>query len=64
MPGLQARSPVGGVGEATDQYFSLSLSPSFPLCLKINIYKLEKLWKRKIGIYNEETWRTSTILTK
>ena len=34
MPGLQARSPVGGVQEATDQCFSLTsmfLSLSFPL---------------------------------
>ena len=35
MPGLQARSPVWGVQEATDQCFS-PLSPSFPLSLKIN----------------------------
>ena len=35
-PGLQAGSPVGGVGEATTLLF-LSLSPSLPpLCLKIN----------------------------
>ena len=32
MPGLRARSPVGGAGEATTQWcFSPSLSPSRPL---------------------------------
>ena len=37
MPGLQARSPVGGVQEATTHCcFSPSFSPSLPLCLKIN----------------------------
>ena len=37
MPGLWARSPVGGVQEATTYwYFSPSLSPSLPLSLKIN----------------------------
>ena len=37
MPGLQARSPVGGVREATTRgCFSPSLSPSLPLSLKIN----------------------------
>ena len=35
MPGLRARSPVGGTWEATThQCFSPSLSP--PICLKIN----------------------------
>ena len=33
MPGLQARSPVGGVQEATTQW---RFSPSFPLSLKVN----------------------------
>ena len=37
MPGLWSGSPVGGVQEATTHwYFSLSLSPSLPLGLKIN----------------------------
>ena len=40
MPGLQARSPVGGVQEATDVShivaLSPSLSPCLPLSLKIN----------------------------
>ena len=37
MPGLQARSPVGGVWEATTHWcFSPSLPPSLPLSLKIN----------------------------
>ena len=43
MPGLQARSLVWGLWEATDRCFSLahwclspSLSPSLPLSLKIN----------------------------
>ena len=37
MPGLQARSPVGGTWEATTQWcFSPSVSPSFTLSLKIN----------------------------
>ena len=37
MPGLQARTPVRGTWEATTHCcFSPSLSPSFPLSLKIN----------------------------
>ena len=37
MPGLQARSPVGGMWAATRHwYFSPSLSPSLSLSLKIN----------------------------
>ena len=41
MPGLQARSPLGGVRKATDQCIShtlmfLFLYPSLPLSLKIN----------------------------
>ena len=37
MPGLQARSPVGGVWEATTHWcFSPSLSSSLPFSLKIN----------------------------
>ena len=39
MPGLQARSPFGGVQEATHLYFSYAsmfLSPSRSLSLKIN----------------------------
>ena len=37
MPGLQARSPVGGTQEATTHwFFSPSLSPSLPLSLKIS----------------------------
>ena len=37
MPGLQARSPVGGTQEATTHWcFSPSLSPFLPLSLKIN----------------------------
>ena len=34
--GLQARSPVGGVREATTCLCFSSLSPSLPLCLKRN----------------------------
>ena len=41
MPGLQARSPVGGAWEATTHWcFPSSLSPSLPLCLKINKIKI------------------------
>ena len=41
MPWLQARSPVGGMWEATTHWcFSPSLSPSLPLSLKINKYKV------------------------
>ena len=37
MPGVQARSPVWGVREETTHWhFSTSLTPSLPLCLKIN----------------------------
>ena len=37
VPGLQARSPVGGVWETTTPWcFSCSLSPSLPLSLKIS----------------------------
>ena len=41
MPWLRARSPFGGMWEATDRFLlyidvSLPLSPSFPLSLKIN----------------------------
>ena len=37
LPGLWARSPVGGMREATTQWcFSPFLSPSLLLCLKIN----------------------------
>ena len=36
VTGLQARSPAGGVRDATDQCFSPSLSPSLPLSIKIN----------------------------
>ena len=37
-PGFRARSPVGGMQEATNRTIdaSLSLSPSLPLSLKIN----------------------------
>ena len=39
MPGLWARSPVGGTWEATMHWcFSPSLSPSLPLSLKINVF--------------------------
>ena len=42
-PGLQARSPVGGAWEATTHWcFSPFLSPSLPLCWKINKYNLKK----------------------
>ena len=34
VPGLPARSPVGGVWEATNRCFSPSLSPFLPLSLK------------------------------
>ena len=36
MPGLWARSPAGGVQEATDGCFSPFLSPSLPFSLKIS----------------------------
>ena len=36
MPGLKARSPIGAMLEATNQYFFSSPSPSCPLSLKIN----------------------------
>ena len=46
MPGLQARSPVGGTGDTTTHWcFTPSLSPSLPLSLKVN--KLYLLKKRK-----------------
>ena len=45
MPGLQARSPVGGTQEATTHCcFSPSLSPSLPICLR---NKINKILKRK-----------------
>ena len=48
MPGLQARSPVGGMWEATTHWcFSPCLSPSLPLCLKIKYIK--SLKKRRGG---------------
>ena len=40
MPGLRARSPFGGMEEATNRCFFPSLFPSLPLFLKIN--KLRK----------------------
>ena len=44
MPGLQARSPVGGMWEAITHWcFSSSLSPSFPLYKN----KLNKILKKK-----------------
>ena len=47
MPGLWARSPVGGAREATTHWcLSLSPSPSLPLSLKIN-----KIFER-----NEKDW--------
>ena len=43
MPGLQAKSPVGGMWKATPHCcFSPSLSPSLPLSLKINKWNLQK----------------------
>ena len=57
MPGWQARSPAGGVREATDGYLSqmsmfLSLSPSLPLSLKINYFlKKTQLNKHILEIY-------------
>ena len=37
MPELQARSPVGGAGQATTYWcFCSSFPPSFPLCQKVN----------------------------
>ena len=42
MPGLWARSPAGGVWEASTHWcFSPSLSLSLPLCLKINKWNLQ-----------------------
>ena len=58
MPGLQAGSPVGDVREATNCCFSYalcfspSLSPSFPLSLKIN--KILKKKKKKEEKLREE----------
>ena len=60
MPQLRARSPGGGVWEATDRCIShksmfLSLSPSLPLCLKINtIFKKNKniSFAQKFSIYS------------
>ena len=52
MPGLWARSPVGGMGEATTHWcFCPSLSPSLPLSLKIN----NKISKKKSG-HGKPTW--------
>ena len=42
VPGLWARSPVGGVQEATSQCLSPSLSPCLPISLKINNKNLLK----------------------
>ena len=48
MPGLQARSPIGGMQEATTHWcFSPSLSPSLPLSLKTNKYKILKKEKNQ-----------------
>ena len=50
MPGLRARSPVGGVGKATHIDVSLSLFPSLPLS-KNKQTKLKKLFsKYKFGM--------------
>ena len=47
LPALWARSPVGGVQEATTHWcFSPFLSPSLPLSLKIN--KIFKIYKNKV----------------
>ena len=46
MPGLPARSPVGGVQEAKGRYLSHFPSPSLPLSLKIN--KIVKKWRHDI----------------
>ena len=44
MPGLQARSPVGGAQEASTHWcFSPFLSPSNPLSLKL----IDKIWKKE-----------------
>ena len=43
VAGLWARSPVGGVQEATDLCFSSPLSPSLPLSLKIKSKKKKKI---------------------
>ena len=46
MPGLRARSPVGGLQKATNECFPPSLFPSLPLSLKINkIFKKRRLTK-------------------
>ena len=42
VPGLQARSPVEGVQEATDWCFSPSFSPSLTCSLKINFKKVQQ----------------------
>ena len=50
VPGLQARSPVGTTWEVTTHCcFSPSLSPSLPLCLKINLKK--SLRKKFFGVF-------------
>ena len=56
MPGLWARFPVGGIREATIHCsFSFSLSPSFPLSLKIN--KILKKKKENMVIIYALKWR-------
>ena len=52
MPGLWARSPVGGmweVGNNTLMFLSLSFSPSLPISLKIN-----KIFKKLLIIIGSE----------
>ena len=54
IPPLQARSPVGGTREATTHWcFFPSLSPSFPLCLKINKCFFKK---RKKNWFSDSCW--------
>ena len=55
MPGLRARSPLGGAWEATTHWcFSPSLSPSLPLSLKINkIFKKERKKGSRKVIFQE-----------
>ena len=69
MPGLQARSPVGGTWKANDdvslthQCFSPSPSPSLPFSLKINkIFK--KIEYRKDPIYNKKLRCLGVNLTR
>ena len=58
MPGLQARSPVGGIWEATTHWcFSPSLSPSLLLSLKINNFLKDNREKRDARLKTQRLFR-------